>query len=120
MQSVSVRIEIAITNFQHIRVIPVSRARNPFQPLLKQDSVRYVVEPRSNIASRTPHIRADPWSPSPEPVIVAVTDAEHHGPTRRPYRVDHLFVDARELLPCKHIARTADIVFDEVEAPTRV
>src|SRR6266436_9113265 len=103
MCAVFIALHTAIPNFQHVRVVPVSRTCELFQTVLPESDQGHTVICIINVSGGAPQV-AGGGSPAPRSLHSPVADAEHDGAAGMrqriaEFRVLHLWIEAFRIAP---------------------
>src|SRR6266571_2393563 len=117
VRDVFVAAHASVANFQHVRIIPMPRPRERFQPRLAESDLRHGLISVFNVAGRPPQIAANFWAPSPHqlPAVLAQT-VDNRSPSSL-QGIVHFFVDIPDLADGIDFGRAAPIVFQVIDSP---
>src|SRR5882757_5114492 len=113
MDFILCRLHTAIANLEHVWIVPVTRASEIFEAILREADQRHTIPVVLNIIGRTPEIPARSRSPLPDCIQSILTVAIHHWPTCIEDGTMHLLV-GRTLHDSRLVEIIACFTFDSV------
>src|SRR2546423_14679116 len=108
---------VAVADFQHVRVIPVSGPRIGGKFVLSKADFRHRVPGITNISRCPPEISAYVRSPFPNLLPAVLAQAIDDGTSTSLQRLSHFLIDGLHFLVCIKIASAAPVILQIVDSP---
>src|SRR5439155_3569873 len=110
----------AVADFEHVRIVPMSRRSPRSQFVLLKTDLGHRVPGVANVSRGTPGIAAYLGSPLPHIIAAILTKAVENWTPRFQKRLTHLLVNGLHFLIGINIASATPVVLQIVDAPRRI